>query len=373
MDISYRRVFQKHKLIILILIILVILRIALPIVVLKIANHTLENMDGYYGQVEDVDFALYKGAYSAQGVSLNKIDSATGEHIDFLYIANTEFSIQWDVITKGFVGKLKVHNPTVTLTEGKMEIRNIIQDSTQFIELKNKALPLKLNKAKVHNATIKYINNVRDKPFDILIHDIHVVGTNLRQVNKKQPSSLLVEANFYDGKIRISVDGNLLQKPNFKVKTIWNNTDLAQLNDVLTSYANFDVNKGSFSLSSDITVRNHSLNGHIKPVIKNLDITGKEDKSDGLLQKGWEVLLGGVAQVIEHPKSQKIATEIPVDGKLSDPDINAMYAIGQLLRNAFIKSIDEEVANTLDTENKKATSVEKDKEDRNFFERVFGL
>ena len=56
--------------------ILVVLRILIPGMVLRYANKTLAELDGYYGQVEDINIALYRGAYQLDGFYLNKVDSA---------------------------------------------------------------------------------------------------------------------------------------------------------------------------------------------------------------------------------------------------------------------------------------------------------
>lgn len=58
---------------------LIAIRIALPPVLLKVANNYLSSeMPGYTGHLDDIDLALIRGAYQAEGFYLDKIDSATG-------------------------------------------------------------------------------------------------------------------------------------------------------------------------------------------------------------------------------------------------------------------------------------------------------
>jgi len=42
---------------------LVIIRISLPFIILHFANKNLKTLKGYTGHVEDIDLALYRGAY----------------------------------------------------------------------------------------------------------------------------------------------------------------------------------------------------------------------------------------------------------------------------------------------------------------------
>jgi len=53
----------KAKILLGVIVLLIALRIALPYILLHCANKTLAEVNGYYGQVNDIDVALYLGAY----------------------------------------------------------------------------------------------------------------------------------------------------------------------------------------------------------------------------------------------------------------------------------------------------------------------
>ncbi len=71
---------RKRKGIAIILIVLgliIVVRLALPYVILHYANNTLEEMDGYNGHVNDIDLAVMRGAYKLDSIYINKVDTLT--------------------------------------------------------------------------------------------------------------------------------------------------------------------------------------------------------------------------------------------------------------------------------------------------------
>ena len=55
-----------------ILILLIAIRIALPYILLKLVNRELQNIPGYTGHVDDINVALYRGAYKIKMIKLEK-------------------------------------------------------------------------------------------------------------------------------------------------------------------------------------------------------------------------------------------------------------------------------------------------------------
>jgi len=46
------------------ILLLIAIRIALPYILLRVVNKQLSGIKGYYGHVNDIDVALYRGAYT---------------------------------------------------------------------------------------------------------------------------------------------------------------------------------------------------------------------------------------------------------------------------------------------------------------------
>lgn len=77
------RIQKKHKIIAVIIVVLITARIALPHVVLHYANKSLANVQSLYGHIDDIDIALFRGAYKIKDIYINKKDSVSGDQTNF--------------------------------------------------------------------------------------------------------------------------------------------------------------------------------------------------------------------------------------------------------------------------------------------------
>src|SRR5690606_27902693 len=93
---------KRYKFLIALILLLVIVRLALPFVVKKYLNNMLEKIDGYTGHVEDVDLALYRGAYRIDSLAIYSTTQDLGGRPFFATDA-IDLSISWRDIFKGAI------------------------------------------------------------------------------------------------------------------------------------------------------------------------------------------------------------------------------------------------------------------------------
>lgn len=140
----------------------------------------------------------------------------------------------------------------------------------------------------------------------------------------------------------------LAEVPTFDLNAEVSNTNLPELNDFFAAYAKADVSKGTFGLYTEIAAKEGKFKGYVKPLIKDLKVVGTEDRDDNILKKAWEGLVGTVAEVFENQPEDRLASKIPFEGEVENPDANVWYAILQVLQNAFVHalqpSLDQEIS-----------------------------
>ena len=71
----YKR--KRYNIIFIILILLIAFRFYLPTLVKNYVNNALTEIPGYYGQIKDIDIALFRGAYVINGLYLDKVNAET--------------------------------------------------------------------------------------------------------------------------------------------------------------------------------------------------------------------------------------------------------------------------------------------------------
>ncbi|HJU28414.1 MAG TPA: hypothetical protein VJ718_04545, partial [Candidatus Binataceae bacterium] len=130
------------------------------------------------------------------------------------------------------------------------------------------------------------------------------------------------------------------QGPDFSVNLAIHDTNLPSLNDFLRAYGKLEVAKGDFSLFSQASVKEGQVHGYVKPMFSHLQVySAKQQAHKPILHKAYEAVVGAVADVLKNEKTNKVATVVDISGPLAKPDVSTWQALGEILRNAFIKAI----------------------------------
>jgi hypothetical protein len=353
--------------------VLVIFRLCLPYIVLKYVNNKLSTLKEYYGHVQDIDIALIRGAYVINDINLVKKKNEQGlkDTIPFFRSPAIDLSVEWGALFKGkVVGEIYLDEPVVNFVKGKHKHEDAKADTADFKRVIDDLMPLTINHFEIHNGQIHYIDQTRKPRLDVAMRDVHVIATNLSNVNKENkllPAHAEANGTAYEGNFKLNVNFNALERqPTFDMSTEFTNVNLVKLNDFLKAYGNFDVKKGIFGMYAEFAAKNGEFGGYVKPMLKDMDIVqfNKEEGNAGQIL--WESLIGAAAKVLENKRTDQVATKVPIKGKFDDPSINLWHAISYVLRNAFVHALKPSIDNTININNLG------DDKDKTVLERIFG-
>ncbi|MBL7856481.1 MAG: DUF748 domain-containing protein [Cyclobacteriaceae bacterium] len=355
------------------LFLIIIARIALPYIVLHVANNKLANLRGYYGHVKDVHLSLYKGAYSVDSIYFNKVDSVTQKQTPFFNTTRVDISIEWRALWKGsLVGEVAITSPTLLFTKDKVEPKQLLKDSSYLKGLLDDFMPLQINRVEVYDGMLRYRDEGIQPVLDMEMTNMVVLAENLRNSYDSSallPAKIYASATLYEGTLTFDMRMNpLAAAPTFDLNAKLINTNLVLLNDFFQAYAKVDVNKGTFGLYAEVASKDGKFNGYMKPLIHGLDVLGKEDRDDNVLRQLWEGIVGTGAQVFKNQNEDQVATKIPLSGTIGKTNINTWYAIMNIMRNAFIQALLPAIDNEVNLANVKDAKQEK----KTFLQKVFG-
>lgn len=364
---------KKYIIIGAIVLLLIIFRLFLPAIVLRYANNTLANMDGYYGHVQDIDIALYRGAYQLDSIYINKLDSSTGKQTPFFGARTIDLSIEWRAIFEGeLVGELELYTPTLIFTKDKAEIGQVAKDTNDFRKVLKDFMPLKVNRFEVQNGSIHYVDSTSSPKVDLSLKDTYILAQNLKNTSDKKeklPSDVIARAKAYDGALSLKMKMDAMaDDATFDLTAELTDADLVKLNDFFIAYGKFDVSKGSMGLYSEFAADKGKFKGYVKPLIKNLEVKGTEDKDDKFLQKAKETVIDVAADILKNPKKKQVATKIAIEGTFHKTSVGTMGAVWEVLKNAFIEALLPSVDNEINIGSPSEVSDDKEK---GFFERIF--
>jgi hypothetical protein len=370
-----KRPRRRAKIFIGVILLLIIIRLILPYVVLHYANKMLASLDGYYGHIKDIDIALYRGSYQINQMYLNKIDSVTGLQVEFFDMYHADLSVEWRSLFHGrFVGEFKLDQPKLYFKKDKTEPDQVASDTNDFRKVLDALMPLKVNRFEVAQGEIHYMDSTSQPVVDVKMDSVHIVAENLSNVIDTSsgglPSSVVAFAKIYRG----SFDMNLRLDPlarqsKFDLNAELQNTYLPDLNNFFKAYAKVDVNKGEFGMYTELATADGKFLGYVKPIIRDLDIVGPEDRHDSFFHVLWESAVGATATVFSNWNKDQFATKIPLRGKLSDPDPNIWVSVFEILRNAFINALEPSIDYDINLAAVEKAEPEKKK---NVFQKIFG-
>jgi hypothetical protein len=356
-----------------IVIVLIIFRLLLPAILLNYCNKSLSKMHGYYGHVQNIDVALYRGAYQVKEMYINKEDSSTKKQTPFFNVKMLDISLQWKALFHGrLVGELIFNSPKLIFTKDKTEISDVKKDTTSFKTVLKDFMPLKINRFEVNDGSIHYVDAGAKPAVDIFLQQARILAKNLTNVENNKialPSTVTANATIYEGTLSLNMKMNpLAEETAFDLKAEIKNVNLAKLNDFLKAYGGFDVNKGNFGLYTEFAAKDGKYIGYVKPFIKDLKVLGPQDSGDNILQKAWEAVVGGAAGVLKNHKKQQVATKVPIEGEFGKTTTGVWDAIWELLRNAFIQALMPGIDNQINLNSVNSVKPEK----KSFLQKIFG-
>jgi hypothetical protein len=204
------------------------------------------------------------------------------------------------------------------------------------------AMPVAIARLSLSDSDLGVIAPMKDGRFRFFMDRANLEVTNLSSGFRAGPAKAKFTGRFLGsgsahGSSTFRVDG---KGPDFNLLLAVDKASLPKINDLLRAYGKFDVAAGTFSVYSEVKVRNDRIDGYIKPLFQDLQVYDpKQDEKKPVLKKIYEKVVGGVAHVLENHKNEQVATVADISGPLSAPNTSSWEIFVRLVSNAFVKAI----------------------------------
>ena len=349
-----KKITRKRKIIYIILgtllAALIVFRIMLPGVLLRYVNKQLTLIKGYSGHVEDIDVALFRGAYTIKDLRLDKTDGKVP--VPFFNAKTIDLSVEWGALFHGsIVAEIKVQHPILNFAKGPTEATSQTHIDKSWTEVVDHLIPFKLNRFEIFNGEIHYRDFYSNPKVDIFTQNVHMLAENLSNAKHQKellPSTAEATADVYGGTASLHMKLDALNKaPTFEAKAELVRLDITHLNNFLQAYGNFDVKQGEISIYTEAAAKDSYIKGYTKPIIKDLKVINWKEDTDHPLKLAYKAVISAVTWVFKNHSKDQLATRAEFEGNLKDPDVNVWYIVGQLLRNAFIQALYPSLENSI--------------------------
>jgi hypothetical protein len=330
--------------ILILVVLLIAARVALPFAVKAYVNHELNKAHDYTGKIGDVSMKLWRGGYRIQQVEILKRNGAISA--PFFSAREIDLSIEWRELLHGsVVGQIVLREPKINFVTGPTEEQKQTGKDERWDLMLKSLFPFKLNRVDISSGEVHFQNPSSTPPVNIYLSQLSATATNLtntRELIQKLPSGLIASGSTIGGgQLSLQLQMNLLDaRPTYEINCGLTNVNLVALNDYLRAYGKFDVERGTFAIYTSVASDNGHYEGYFKVFFNDLDIFAWEkERKKNVLEVFWQAIVGGVATIFKnHPKDQ-LATKVPISGTYTNSSIGLWTATGTLLQNAFIHAL----------------------------------
>ncbi len=338
------------------IVLIICLRIALPFIVKRYVNKTINELDGYSGYVEDIDIALIRGAYVIKGIHI--YSDEMGKKVPILDCRAIDLSVQWHAIFQGrIVGEVVFERAIVNFENVKSEkTTNNFDDvePTDWREALLNLMPLKINYIQFDQCEVHFIDRSTSPQVDVYVADINGRISHLTNKEEKAgdmiadydirasamkaaPMRLYGKFDPYDKKITLDA--------NFEMRGL----PVPKTNDYLMAYTYTDAEGGTLDFFVELAVQSGQCRGYFKPLLKNLKLVSlKHDKFPNIV---WQAVVGGVTKLVENWRHDQVATKIPIEGDISAPKAAIWPTLRELFRNWLIRALSSSLDRDVDLGN----------------------
>jgi hypothetical protein len=328
--------------IVLLVAVLVAVRAALPSIVKDYVNDKLQAMEAYDGHVEDVDMALWRGAYRVEGIRIVK--TGAQQSIPFFSGDRVDFSVEWRSLLRGsLVAEGEFLRPNLNMVQARSEQQSQTGKEVNWPDQLEQMFPFRFNTVRVKDATITFrAPGIRTQD---ALKARHVNGeitniTNVVDRDKDTFADFRVNGQVLE-KGTASVNGSvnpLARSPTFDVNLAVKNVQLPDVNPWLRQYIKADAESGEFELYTELAAAEGKFKGYAKPIMRKVNIYSSEEPEKNPLKRLWEGLVEFAANVLENDDKGQVAARIPFSGTIKDPEAGILATIVSVMRNAFVSA-----------------------------------
>ena len=346
MNMKKWRISRRNWLILGVLVaVLLIARILLPGWVANAINAQMDEIGEYHGRVQSVDLHLWRGAYSVNGLRIDKRNGRVSA--PFLIAPRVDLSVSWNALLHGeIVAKISFLQPEINFVDAPGEGDGQSGQGVDWRAQLQRMVPMRMDEVQVHDGRVHFRNFDSNPPVDLEATKVEGVVRNLTNASKatERAASLDLTAQILgDAPLTTTAKFDPLGSlRDFTFALRVTAIKLRKANDFLQAYAKVDAEKRSGDFVMELTARDGVLDGYAKPLFQDVQIFSwkhdVEEQHDNPVRIAWEALAGGIQNIFKNHGADQFATRIPIHGSVGNRDINTWEAIVGVLHNAFVEA-----------------------------------
>jgi len=326
--------------------VLIVGRILLPYVVLDYLNGRLARMGSYSGHIADIDIHLWRGAYSIDRLTIQKVDGKVP--VPFFDTARADISLSWRALARGRLrGKVDFYQPVLNFVDGRGEGDTQTGKGVDWRQPLRALVPTRIEELNVMDGTVTFHNFVSSPKVDLKMTEVNGTATNLTNVQGEGGSRVAhmhaTAKVLGDAPLEMRAEFDPLQElGDFRYELSVRDIKLVKANDLARAYTGLDFAGGEGDFFMELQARDRRLDGYAKPLFHGLKIfSWKQDveqEKKNPLKLAYEAVAEGVTKIFKNQSKDQFATRVPISGTIGGKSMSPVEAILGILRNAFVEA-----------------------------------
>ncbi len=326
--------------------------IALPAIVLRVANDRLAHIGEYSGRIDDVDLDVLHGGITIHGMHM--IKPAAHTQTPFFEADRIAASLQWNALIHGrIVGEAEVFHPVVNLVQGPTSRESQLGTGVNWPAEVRALVPFDFNRIVVHDGVVTFRAPGIDTDESLTMRNLRVTVRNLANAEPDRTHDGFADLDLTAdimGKAPLMIRGRVnpnAAAPTFDLDMTLRDAHLVDVNPWLRKFLDVDAERGTFSMYTEVAAADGAFHGYAKPILEDPKFLDLDEPDESVLRKAWEAVVQLATEIFKNHPQDQVATEIPLSGQFDDPKADILAAIVNVLRNAFVGAFTHSLEGTV--------------------------
>jgi len=324
----------------------VIIRVILDPLATHFTRRELDQLSGYRGELERVHVTIFPPGYAVTHLKLWQ-DPSGSPRAPMFYADRVDVALDWrKLLHRRLAASVRVEDAKVIVarreTGGAERPPAAAPDLTEQLE---RIVALKVDRVEVLRSEVLFRDLAEPARPELWFHAIDAAVENLPTrpaLAQGRPTTVSAHGALgRSGEVTLFVSADPFARPlSFAGRFALRGFQAAELYDLIAPKTKLEAARGTINVFAEFVSRAGEITGGIKPVLENVSVAPAEPDA-GL----WKRLEAWAADKTVHlfsdrvPERNAVATVIPIEGRLTDPDIQLWPTVFGVIRNAFVEGL----------------------------------
>jgi hypothetical protein len=344
--VKYTHVHKLGWLLLALIVVLIMVRVAMPFWVRHYLNERIEHMGPYHGSMEAVHLQIWRASYAIENLRIQKDGAPPDE--PFLVAPRTEITVGYGALFHGHLrGKVSFYDATVNFIDGNTESERQTGTGVNWTNELNILIPAEVDEIQIHNCTVTFRNFVSSPRVDLKMTDVNSTVTNLSKAqsgNGSRVATLHTTATVLgDAPLETNADFDPANRfGDFSYHIHVTHIQLVRANDLARAYTGLDFAAGTGDFTMELKARNGQLEGYAEPVFKDMQLFSwkkdVEQEKKGPVKLLYEAAAQGVVSLLKNQSDNQLVTRVPISGRIDDSKVGKPQAIFNVVHSSFVQA-----------------------------------